>query len=193
MRLSLELQALEKKWAGRSISIQQLMEEARGKGQIFLTLVLSVPFLLFIPIPGLSTLFGVVIFLCGISFMRQKPTWLPHRWMCFKIKEKHWQKVIKGGIWLGRKLENCVRSRLPGIYHLPWGPRFLGICIAICGFLLALPLPPGTNFLPALTLIFFSIGFLEGDGLLGYLGYLLFALDLFLYIVLPTWQLLKWL
>jgi hypothetical protein len=54
--------------------------------------------------------------------------------------------------------------RHPGVY------RFNSLTIAIRGLLLALPLPPGTNFPPALGIFLLSAGMVEEDSLFVLLG-----------------------
>lgn len=54
-----------------------------------------------------------------------------------------------------------------------------------CGFFLALPLPPGTNFLPGLTTFLLSLGILEEDGYCLLVAHFIFTLVLGFYIALP--------
>jgi hypothetical protein len=185
VKLSSKLIYLKNKWRGRSITVKELIESMGERSPIFFCLILSIPFLLFIPLPGLSTLFGAMIIFCGGALFLHRPLWLPSFFLRRTIGAVHLQKILKGATWLSEKIECLLRERWKGFYNSLWKRRILGICIAICGFLLALPLPPGTNFPPALTLACFALGVLMGDGVGICLGYCLLLINLFLYLVLP--------
>jgi len=60
-----------------------------------------------------------------------------------------------------------------------------GFMIAAYGFLLALPLPPGTNSLPAVAFATLSLG-LVGDGVFVLDQYLFFLLNALFFTMLPV-------
>lgn len=74
--LSSDLAALRLSSAGRSMTVDELQAALKGRGVAMLLLLLALPFCL-VPVPGLSTPFGLAVLLIGIRIMfRQKP-WLP--------------------------------------------------------------------------------------------------------------------
>lgn len=141
------------------------------RGHLLVTLILGLPFLLPIPLPGLSILLGVVIALAGGAFAMQKPIWIPEKWRKKLLPPGVVVKVLQKARKLFGFIERFVQNR--GEFYLRLRPvRVLsGIFIVLCGLLLALPLPPGTNFPPALAIILLSLGMLEEDVVVVSLGY----------------------
>src|SRR5688500_6845318 len=71
--LSSDLARLRLKSAGQSMTVGELHEAFKGRGIAMLLLLLTLPFCV-IPVPGLSTPFGVAVVLIGIRIaFRQKP------------------------------------------------------------------------------------------------------------------------
>jgi len=192
-RLSQEFHRLSLFCKDKQLTLKELIDEIGPGDQALVTLILCVPFLLFVPIPGLSTLLGLFICFGGCRIAIRKRPWLP-RFLSKKhvsgdLLSKGFSKAEK----IARKIEKFVRPRVKFFHQHP-GLIFLnGILIAMGGIFLALPLPPGTNFTPALMVVFFSIGILEEDGVFIVLGYLTFLLNAVLFILLPIlgWEGIK--
>jgi len=62
----------------------------------------------------------------------------------------------------------------------------IGICIAWCSALTALPLPIPTNKVPALAMLFLALGMIEFDGIFILIGYAMVVATTLLYAVLGT-------
>jgi len=77
--LSEELVALEKKSREQSINLGDVIFLLDERAHTFLLLFLSLPFVQPIPLPGLSTPFGVAIALLGIGLLVGQKPWLPGR------------------------------------------------------------------------------------------------------------------
>lgn len=143
--------------------LKDLLKKAGTIGPVLLTLVLSVPFVFFIAIPGLSMIFGLVILIVGSRLALHRPFWIP---AFLERKEISGDRIIHCMVKIIRflkKIEKYVKPR--GRFH---NERLLlstfnGCILALSGFFLLLPLPPGTNFLPGLTVLLLSLGILEGD------------------------------
>lgn len=147
-----------------------------SQDQALVSLLLSLPFLLPIPLPGLSTPFGLAICFVSIRMLLGKHFWLPS----FLLK-KNISPTIIGTIfsklkpWVSR-LARYIKPRGTFFSKHPGNKFFSCLLICIGGILLALPLPPGTNAPPALTVVCLSLGLLEEDSLFLFLGYLIFGL-----------------
>ena len=63
--LSSDLAALRLSSAGRSMTVDELQAALKGRGVPMLLLMLALPFCL-VPVPGLSTPFGLAVLLIGI-------------------------------------------------------------------------------------------------------------------------------
>jgi len=163
-RLSEDLAKLQEKAREQSLSLGDVIFLLDDRARTFLLLLLSLPFVQPIPLPGLSTPFGVAIALLGIgSLVGQKP-WLPDRLLKMQLPD----------IFLAPAL------RVPRILFLATNPtmqRLEGLCILVCGVLLCLPLPiPFSNMLPATTVITFACSTLGKDGFFYVGGIFCFAI-----------------
>lgn len=181
--LSDDLRSLKIK-EGDSISLHELLEKAGDKGILLLILLLNAPFLLPIPIPNLSTPFGIALLALGSKLIwgvpRRLPEFVGKRLLIAKTLNAILDTVLKGL----EKIEKWIHPRYPVLTEeKPF--IYLNFTVLMgMAFILTLPLGvPFTNFFPAWTIILFALGILEKDGLLILLGYF-FTLLTFLYLYL---------
>jgi hypothetical protein len=141
------------------------MESLEGRVYTLLLVVLSLPMCQPVPLPGLSTPFGVAIALLGLRFAFSQRPWMPQRLLATKLTGNFFPAVMRGGARVLGVFEKLLHPRLTGVFE-PRYVRFLtGAVICFCGLLLLLPLPiPGTNMLPALTVVLAAAAFSERDG-----------------------------
>jgi hypothetical protein len=179
LRLSEEIDGLLAALTEHPISLREVLLVLKGRAYTLLLIILSLPFCLPIPLPGLSTVFGSVIALIGLRLsLRMKP-WLPERLLNTRFAGPHLRNVLLGTRRLALGLEVLLRPRLTWLVDLPVMHHLNGAMIFISGVLLLLPLPiPFSNILPALAIICFSAALLERDGLFVILGVIAFALTL---------------
>jgi hypothetical protein len=192
-RLSEEFRRLAEFCQNKDLTVKEIIDEIGPNDQALITLILSVPFLLFIPIPGLSTLLGFFICFTGYRIAARKHLWLPRFLSKKKISGNVFAKGLLKAEKIAQKVERMVRPR-GKFFHRHPGLIFLnGLIVAFGGVLLALPLPPGTNFTPAVMVALISIGILEDDELFIVLGYLFFFFNAALFILLPImgWEGIK--
>ena len=164
-----------------------LMEQLQGRVYTLLLIVLALPMCQPIPLPGLSTPFGVAIALLGLRFAFSRHPWMPRRLLATKLTGNFFPAVMRGGARVLGVFEKLLHPRLAGVFQ-PAYVRFLaGAVICFCGLLLLLPLPvPGTNMLPALTVILTAAAFSERD------GYCLIAAGIALLLTLAFFGALVW-
>lgn len=194
-RLENELNRLSLLCQKGPISIGNLVEETAPHDQALLTLILSLPFLLPMPLPGLSIPFGISIFLISLRMIQGKPIWLPNFLKRKTLSTSQAQALFSKLKPVAHKLARMVRPR--GSFFLRRSSTKLVafFCIAIAGLLLALPLPPGTNAPPALTCVLLSLGVLEHDGIYLLLGFLCFLAISILFVTFIWWgypQIIQW-
>jgi hypothetical protein len=163
------------------------MERLEGRVYTLLLVVLSLPMCQPIPLPGLSTPFGVAIALLGLRFAFSQRPWMPQRLLATKLTGNFFPAVMRGGARVLGVFEKLLHPRLIGVFE-PRYVRFLtGAVICFCGLLLLLPLPiPGTNMLPALTVVLTAAAFSERD------GYCLVAAGLVFVVTLAFFGALVW-
>lgn len=184
--LSREFQEIEGLCDHGVMNLRRILDHIHGRGEALLTLFLAGPFLLPIPLPGLSIPFGVLIALFGLSLWTGWQPWLPEKWLQRPIPVELIRRFCRAALGLLRRVERFIRPRFHWMRGNPILKAGAGVMITICGVLLALPLPPGTNAPPAAAIVCLSVALLEGDGLLMMIGYLLFALNAVLFTLIPV-------
>jgi hypothetical protein len=176
-RLSEELIKLEEKSRQQSINLGDVIFLLDERAHTFLLLLLSLPFVQPIPLPGLSTPFGVAIAFLGISFLIGQKPWLPARLLKMQLPEIFLAPALQGMRRLARIMEVLLRPRILFLATNLTMQRLEGLCILVCGLLLSLPLPiPFSNMLPAMTVITFACSTLGKDGIFYVVGIFCFAI-----------------
>lgn len=158
------------------MNFRVFLEHLSEKGAELVILILSLPFCLPLHIPGLSTPFGLVIALIGITIILGRPIWLPKFLLEKKISPAFLKKLIKRSLSLIKKLKRWIRPRWFWLSSSGFTRGMHGPTIILLGLLLALPLPiPTTNLGFAWPLLLINVGLLERDGLFIFLGYVIFV------------------
>jgi hypothetical protein len=148
-----------------------LEKALKGRGFAMLLLLLALPFC-FIPIPGLSTPFGIAVLLIGVRISLGQKPWLPQFIRRKSISPGRLAKLLEGAGKFARLMEKFVRPRMHFLQRWPGMMNLIGLGIASGGLLLLLPLPiPFTNTIPAWAVVGLAAGMMERDGLLVLLGY----------------------
>jgi len=161
------------------LTLRELLEQLGARGLLMLCMVLIVPFLLPISIPGSSVPFGLIVALCGVGVVTRRPPWLPDRLMDRRVAAEHLSVVLEKGIGLFARLERLMHQRLSLLTHGATMGRFNGILLMLSGILLMAPLPlPFSNTLPAYGALFLAAGSLESDGYVVLAGYVMLFLTI---------------
>src|SRR5579872_1269388 len=161
-----------------SVTLKEFVHLIGPRAPALITLILALPFLLPIPLPGLSIPFGCFILLNGFRIVFKKELWFPLFVLKRRMTGRRLEKILHKGAHYSKWFEKFIRPRGKFLYQHPALCILNGSILALCGLFLALPLPPGTNFPPALTTVLMSLGILEEDGLCIILGYLTFLINL---------------
>lgn len=176
---SRELARLAMSLPPEGITLRELLFRLRERGLLALCMVLTVPFLLPMSIPGSSTPFGLVIALTGLGVVAGRPPRLPGRLVDRKIAADHLATVLQKGAWLFGRLERVMHPRLAVVTRGSAACRLNGLAMVLSAVLLMFPLPlPFSNTLPAYGVLFLAAGSLERDGLLILLGYFMVLLSI---------------
>lgn len=164
-RLSAQLRQLADREEHHELTLGGLMDELQGRVYTLLLLVLALPMCQPVPLPGLSTPFGVAIALLGLRFALSQRPWMPKRLLATKLSGHFFPAVMRGGARVLGVLEKLLHPRLTTVFEFGHMRFLAGAVVCLCGLLLLLPLPiPGTNMLPALTVILTAAAFSERDG-----------------------------
>ena len=178
-RLSEELAALLAAFPERSVSFREIVTVLQARAYTLLLIFMALPFCTPIPLPGLSTPFGLVISLIGFRLLLMKKPWLPRRLLDTQAPSELLARLLKAARRLIQVMEYFLRPRLTFLLDVRPLHSMYGGIIAICGLLLLLPLPiPFSNLFPALTVVLIAAAILERDGGFLIAGVLTFALTL---------------
>jgi hypothetical protein len=167
-----------KNLSGDMVTFRDIINVIGRDGMLVFCILLTLPFMVPVSIPGVSTLFGLVIGLIGAGIMTQRPPWLPDRLLRKKFPADRLRLALENGsVWIHR-LERISR---PSISVLTYGlgmARVNGLMLIAGALLLMAPfgLIPFSNTLPGLAILFLANGVLQRDGRSVLLGYMTLVL-----------------
>lgn len=159
---------------GETITLRELLELVGEQGLLLFCSLLTLPFLLPVSVPGVSTLFGLIIILIGIGVTLHRVPWLPGRLMNRSIMRAHLVPVLEKGAETFERLERWVKPRLKNLTSGILMNRVNGLVLTWAGVLLLFPLSfiPFSNTLPALSVLFLTFGMIQRDGYFIAAGYI---------------------
>lgn len=158
---------------GDHITLQQLLGLIGEQGLLVFCTILTIPFLFPVSIPGVSTVFGLVIIFIGVSVTLNRALWLPDRLLQHQMSSEHLVPVLEKGIHFFGRLEQWMRVRLRQLTEGELVNRLNGLALTSGGVLLLFPLSfiPFSNTLPALSILLLALGMLQRDGIFIVMGY----------------------
>jgi len=176
-RLSEELARLSETFAERPVTLREVITVLRGRAYTLLLILLALPFCTPIPLPGLSTPFGLMIALVGFRLSLRQAPWLPSRILDTALPPRFFSRLLFAGRRIIQLLEWGLRPRWVSLVEQGVLHHVYGLMILVSGLLLLLPLPiPLSNLLPALVVILTAAALLERDGYCAVAALAVFAL-----------------
>lgn len=178
----------------RTVTLREVIVVLQGRAYNLLMLLLALPFLLPVPLPGLSSLLGAVIAVIALRLSLGQKPWLPARLLDRELPPKFFPTLLAGARRVLRLLEVMLKPRMLWLTNAPLLRQLHSLVILIAALVLILPLPPGTNFPPALCIVIMAGGLLERDGRFVLAGYLAFAFNglFFVYFAVYVQRLTQW-
>jgi hypothetical protein len=163
------------------LTLRQLLELIGEQGMLMFSIVLTIPFLLPVSIPGVSTVFGLLILLIGLGVTLNRLPWLPARLMNRHFTSEQLLPAFKRGEEIFTRIDRIVRPRWLVLTHGATINRLNGLALIFSGLLLMAPfgLIPFSNTLPGIACLLLAAGMLQRDGLLIVLGYLFMIATVF--------------
>ncbi|HEY8995526.1 MAG TPA: exopolysaccharide biosynthesis protein [Lacunisphaera sp.] len=175
-KLSEELAALRASAGERAITLREVILTLGGRAYLLLVLLLSMPFITPIPIPGLSTPFGLAIALIAFRLSLGQRPLLPKKLQRKVLPAGFLAKVFRFTEKVLRFFERFLRPRFTFLTDTPLLVQLHALLMLLAALALLLPLPiPFSNSFPAWTILLLAAGLLERDGLFILAGYLVFV------------------
>jgi hypothetical protein len=174
-RLSTTLVDVSERLPPGSASLRDLIALSGEQGLLLLCALLTLPFLLPVSVPGVSTVFGAAIILIGIGVTLNRVPWLPRRILDRPLPTSQIKSVFGRGAHIVARFEHLIRPRWLVLTRGGAINGLHGMALILAGVLLIAPLGliPFSNTLPGFAILFLSLGMLERDGAFIVAGYAL--------------------
>jgi len=175
-KLSEELAFLQSTFAERAVELREVIAVLKGRAYLLLVLLIALPFCTPIPLPGLSTPFGLIIALIALRLTLGQKPWLPERLLKTQLPPGFFRKLIAVTQRVVKTFEKLLRPRLLALTETSFLRQTHALLILLAALALLLPLPiPFTNMFPAWAILLIAGGLLERDGVFVLAGYVFFA------------------
>jgi hypothetical protein len=159
---------------GPTVTLRALMNRIGEQGLLLVCAVASLPFLIPVSIPGVSTVFGAAIIMVSIAITLNRMPWLPRRILDRQMDTQRLVPALHKGANVVSRLDRFVKPRMGGLTNGATVARLNGLAITLAGVLLMFPLGliPFSNTLPGIAILLLSAGMLQRDGLIVLAGHL---------------------
>lgn len=146
-----------------TITLGSIVNHIEGEALLILSLISILPFMQPIPIPGLSSLLGLIVLLQGIGLMFWSKPLLTKRMKLVVITHEKFEIIYKAALKF-----SYFTNKLSAYKHPATNSRLshilCGFAIIVSAAFLSLPLPiPFSNLIPALSIFLICVGLLEED------------------------------
>jgi len=175
-KLSEELALLHDRSREHPLSIRFVIIALGSRAYSLLLILLALPFCTPIPLPGLSTPFGVALALIALQMVLGKRPWLPQKIQQRELSSDFFERMIRVAGRIIRIFEKMLRPRLPWLTEFAWQRQLHSSVMLLSALILMLPLfIPLTNFFPACVIVLMAGGLLERDGYFVITAHIVFA------------------
>ncbi len=150
------------------VTVGEVLSHLEGRAFGLLLLLLALPNC--IPnIPGLSTIFGVMMLAPAIQLILGRGAlWLPERVRRWSFSREVLRLTIKGALPVLRRIEGFMSPRWTVLVRPP-ATQVLGLQTLVMALVLMLPIPAG-NWPPGMTVAATALALLQRDGRLALLS-----------------------
>ncbi|MCJ8506988.1 exopolysaccharide biosynthesis protein [Rhizobium lemnae] len=166
---------------GDTVTLRQLMHAVGEQGLLLICALASLPFLIPVSIPGVSTVFGAAIILIGIAVFLNRLPWLPARILDKELDTARLVPTLRKGVGVVSRVDKYIKPRFASFTGSIFANRINALAIAAGGLLLMFPLGliPFSNTLPGIAILLTALGMLQRDGAVVICGYIFLALTTF--------------
>jgi len=170
----------------QTVTINKVIQQTEGRGIYFVMILLCLPFISPVPVPGLSNIVGIIIVVLAVKLALKLPPRLPRILGEKEFSSKNSPKILSWTEKILHSLEKIGRPRYTNVFALSAVHWMNSLTFLLMGTLLALPLPPVvpfSNSLPSWGIILLALATMERDGIMIWVGYAV-SLGAFVYLAL---------
>lgn len=160
-------QIIEANATGPGVTLNQLLEKTDGRGFCLVLILLCLPFILPVALPGVSTVLGLSIAFLSIKLAIGVTPRLPKFMGDRRLSPDFQRRVLSGSVRVVSFVEKFVRPRRTRWLATRAARTVNALVLTIMALLLSMPfppLPPLTNTLPAYSIILLAASMMEEDG-----------------------------
>jgi hypothetical protein len=161
-----------------TVTLNHLIDRTGARGPYGMLVVLSLPFITPISLPGISNVLGVVMIGITWRLMRGHPPHLPKFAGNKTVQATRLAKLLRVAVKALRFIEKLVKPRRSVWLTAPVIRGVNALLVISMALMLALPIPPTiplSNMLPSYAIILLSFSMMEEDGWLIWLAYFVTA------------------
>jgi hypothetical protein len=148
------------------VRLREIIAALHRQAWLLVILLCALPFCIPLPVPGVSTPFGLAAALVALALARGREPRLSGKTLDRTLPPGFFGRLIGFTGGLVRWLEKWQRPRLACVMGAPLRMRLHGAGLLASALMLMLPLPiPFSNTFPAFALLLTAGGLLERDGL----------------------------
>ena len=168
------------------VTVSDVLALIGREGLLSVCILLTLPFMVPVSIPGVSTAFGAAILVLGIALLRKKPPVLPARLGARRLPSEKLAAAMRGGVKALVRVEKIAKPRLAILVTGPGASRVSGLGLVLGALLLMAPFGfvPFSNTLPGLAVLLLALGILETDGVCVLLGHIVNLLTIVYFAIL---------
>lgn len=145
------------------ISISEILKLLDDRSIWALLLLLALPLVIPVPLPGISVPFGACMALISAQLaIGRDHAWIPERLARRSVDAATFAKMARAVLPTLRRLEKIVRPRKRWLAG-DWMRVPIGVVCLILAIIITLPIPLG-HFVPGTAISLFSLGMMERDG-----------------------------
>jgi hypothetical protein len=185
-KLSEEMAELQRRAGERTVTLREVIYLLGGRAYTLLVMLLALPFLTPIPLPGLSIPFGLAIALIAFRLALGQRPWLSKKLQRKELPPGFFGRLFTAAARIIAFLETLLRPRLTWLTDTPRLVQLHSLLMLLAALVLALPLPPFpfTNSFPAWVVLLVAAGLLERDGLFVLAAYVVFIASILYFVLL---------
>ena len=95
-----------------TVTLREVLVLLQGRGYVLLIMLLALPFVTPLPLPGVSTPFGLIIAIIGVRLVCGAKPWLPARLLDTRLSPAFFAKVFSVTRKIMLLFERLLRPRL---------------------------------------------------------------------------------